>query len=50
MGNKDKRDREKKKPKKIEPKVIPMRRGGDQMTTRINSTPNYPAKGPADTP
>ena len=50
MGNKDARNREKKKPKKKEPKVIPLRRGGDQMTTRINTTPNYPGKGPGETP
>jgi hypothetical protein len=50
MGNKDARSREKKKPKKQEPKLMPMRRGGDQITSKINSTPNYPAKNPTTTP
>jgi hypothetical protein len=49
MGNKDARSREKKKPKKQEPKLMPMRRGGDQITTKINST-NYPPKNPTPTP
>jgi hypothetical protein len=49
MGNKDSRGREKKKPKKKEPKLMPMRRGGDQITTKINSAQNYPPKSPTPT-
>jgi hypothetical protein len=46
MGNKDARSREK-KPKKQEPKLMPMRRGGDQITTK--TTPAKP-KNPTPTP
>ena len=45
MGNKDRRSREKKKPKKTTPKIAPPRRDFGQ-TTRVISVTN-PEKPPA---
>ena len=48
MGNKDRRRREAKKPKKKTPKLAPPTRGGHPIVTHTVSTPTTPQKNPTN--